>query len=229
MHAARAGGVRTVAMWSTSQHEFAEALLDAERPVPMTLTSHTARAPAKRFAVYGNNVVFGLIRALRTRFPAVERIVGAECFAAMARDFAVAHPPASPLLMFYGDAFPHFIAGLAPLAELPYLPDVARLEAARTHAYHAADAAPADATALQSLNADELVTAHIALHPSVRIIRSRHPIVTIWAMNSGEAELRPIEDPGPEDVLVVRPREAVTIVKLPPGGATFLQALAIGE
>src|SRR5262249_45068545 len=69
----------------------------------------------------------------------------------------------------------------------------------------------------------------IALHPSVRIIRSRHPIVTIWAMNSGEAELRPIEDPGPEDALVVRPREAVTIVKLPPGGATFLQALAIGE
>ena len=216
------------AVWSAGQQEFAGALLDAGQPVPAALTSHTARTPTKRFAVYRNNIVFGLISALRTRFPVVERIVGEECFATMARDFVVKHPPLSPLLMFYGDAFAGFIATLAPLAELPYLPDVARLEAARTHAYHAADAAPLDPLALQRLDADALVAARIVLHPSAHVIRSPHPIVTIWAMNSGAAELRPIDGEGPEDALVIRPDAAVSVVKLPPGGAMFLKALASG-
>jgi hypothetical protein len=215
-------------MWSAGQQDFAAALLDPGQPVPAAVTSHTTRTPAKRFAVYRNNVMFGLISALRTRFPVVERIVGEECFAAMGRDFVVTQPPASPLLMFYGGAFADFIATLAPLADLPYLPDVARLEAARTHAYHAADAVPHDGAALQRLGAEQLIAAQVALHPSVHIVRSRYPIVTIWAMNSGEAELRPIDAEGPEDALVIRPDAAVNVVKLPPGGAAFLEALATG-
>jgi hypothetical protein len=216
-------------MWSTDQKAFAKALLDAGQPVPTTLTSHTSRTPTGRFAIYRNNVVYGLISALRKRFPAVERIVGEDCFAAIARDFVVAQPPTSPLLMFYGDAFADFIATLAPLAELAYLPDVARLEAARTHAYHAADAAPLDPAAWQRLGADELIAARVTLHPSAQVIRSRHPIVTIWAMNSGEAELRPIDDEGAEDALVIRPDATVAVVKLPRGGAAFLEALAAGR
>jgi hypothetical protein len=216
-------------MWPATQHAFASALLDPQRPVPATLRSHTSRAPAKRFAVYRNNVIFGLIGALRARFPVVERIVGEECFAAMAQDFAVTHPPRSPLLIFYGDGLPDFIAELDFLAEVPYLADVARLEAARTHAYHAADAIPVGPAALQGLRADQLLAARAILHPSTHIIRSRHPIVTIWAMNSGEAELRSIEEEEPENALVVRPHGVVTVRKLPTGGAALLQALAAGE
>jgi len=213
-------------MWSAAQSEFADALLDAERSVPPMLTSHTTRTPTRRFAVYRNNVVFSLIGALRTRFPVVERIVGVECFAAMARHFIAAHPPQSPVLMFYGDDFPDFIAACLP--ELPYLPDVARLEAARTHAYHAADAEPIEPASLRALDPDDLASALVALQPSLRIVRSRHPIVTIWAMNSGETELRPLADEEPEDALVVRPRDAVSVIKLPPGGAAFLEALEAG-
>ena len=63
-------------MFAPLQNSFAAALLDSDRPVPKGLTSHTASVPAKRFAVYRNNVVVSLIDALRRRFPAVERIVG---------------------------------------------------------------------------------------------------------------------------------------------------------
>jgi hypothetical protein len=45
-------------------------------------------------------------------------------------------------------------------------------------------------------------------------------------MNSGEAELRPIDEDGPEDALVLRPQLDVLMHRLPPGGASFLQALA---
>ncbi len=83
-----------------------------------------------------------LIDALRTKFPATERIVGEEFFRAMARVFVIAHPPRSKILHTYGDDFGDFIAAFEPAAELAYLADVARLEAARTRAYHAADATP---------------------------------------------------------------------------------------
>ena len=124
---------------------FAQALLDGERPIPDGVTAHNAADPTRRFAVYRNNVVAGLVRALKDRFPVVERIVGEEFFGAMARVFVVERPPRSPLLATYGDDFAAFIAAFEPARELVYVAAVARLEAARTRAYHAADATPLDA------------------------------------------------------------------------------------
>ena len=207
---------------------FADALLAAEKPVPDRIVSHTAEIPIKRFAVYRNNVVVGLVNALRKRFPVVERVVGDEFFAAMARCFVVEQPPRSPLLMTYGDAFPDFIAHFPPTAELAYLADVARLEAARTRAYHAADGVPFDAAGLAAIPAEQIGALRMSFHPSVEIVRSPHPIVTIWAMNSGEAELGPIEEKCGEDALVARPHLDVEVRALPPGGAVFLAALGEG-
>jgi hypothetical protein len=208
------------------QHDFAAALIDAARPIPAGVVAHGGGTAAKRFAVYRNNVVAGLVNALRTRFPVIEAILGAECFAATARLFATTQPPRSPLMLLYGDAFPDFLAGFAPLAGLPYLADVARLEAARTRAYHAADAAPFDPAALRTLPADVLMHLRLGLHPSLQMLRSRHPIVTIWAMNSGEMPLAPVEEDAPEDALVIRSDGAVRVQRLPVGAAAFMQALA---
>ena len=187
---------------STDQASFARALLDPERQVPDGVTSHTHAAPAKRFAVYRNNVVVGLVDALATRFPAVQRIVGEEFFRAMAGVFVRAHPPRSPLMMDYGDDLPAFVETFAPAAELPYLADVARLEAARTRAFHAADAAPLTAAAFAALQPAELEALRLQFCPGIAIVRSAHPIVTIWAMNVDEAEPAPIDDWRSEDALV---------------------------
>lgn len=179
--------------------------------------------------MYRNNVVFGLIVALRARFPAVECIVGAECFAAVARLFVSAHPPRSPLMILYGDAFPDFLAGFGPLRELAYLPDVARLESARVQAFHAADAEPIAPAILFDDGRDRLPDTRLRLHPSVHVLRSRFPVVSIWSMNCGEAEPGSIEAFGAEDALILRRGLMVLVRTLPPGGAAFLQALAAGE
>src|SRR5712691_7336048 len=100
------GGMRKKPMFEAIQNSFAAALLDAEQQVPKALISHTAEVPAKRFAVYRNKVVTGLVDALARRFPAVQRIVGEEFFRAMGRVFVAAHPPRSPLLLRYGDDLP---------------------------------------------------------------------------------------------------------------------------
>ncbi len=211
------------------QASFAAALLDAGKPVPEGVTSHTGNQPVRRFAVYRNNVVASLVKALGVRFPATSRIVGEEFFNAMARVFITAHPPCSPLLMTYGNDFPDFIELFEPAGELPYLADVARLEAARTRAYHAAEAEPVEPNQLQTIAPEALGGMRFVLHPSAEVVRSRHPIVTIWAMNAGEAELGPIENWRPEDALVARPRLEVEVRGLPAGGAAFLAALIAGN
>jgi hypothetical protein len=147
----------------------------------------------------------------------------------MARAFVTEKPPRTPLLAGYGDEFPSFIAAFAPARELPYLADVAELEAARTRAYHAEDAVPVDADAFAALDPGAAGGLRIALHPSTEIIRSPHPIVTIWAMNAGEQPLAAIEDWRGEDALVTRPHLDVEVRLLPPGGAAFLLALATGR
>jgi hypothetical protein len=158
----------------------------------------------------------------------IERLVGGDFFAAMAREFVKRNPPRSPLLAHYGDEFAAFVAAFEPARELPYLADVARLEAARTRAYHAEDATPLGADQFAALDAEALGGIRIELHPSAAIVRSPFPIVTIWAMNSGERELGPIEDWQAEDALVVRPHLEVEVRSLPLGGAAFLGALAGG-
>jgi hypothetical protein len=215
-------------MPAASQTDFAQSLLDPDRPLPAGLMAHTSHRPEKRFAVYRNNVVVSLITALRTKFPATERIVGEEFFGAMARVFVMAHPPRSKILHTYGEDFGDFIAGFGPAAELAYLADVARLEAARTRAYHAADATALTAADFSEVAPDAIGSLRLTLHPSLEILRSRHPVVTIWSMNSGEAELAPVNENSPEDALILRPGLDVTVRLLPPGGAAFIGALANG-
>ena len=209
------------------QKRFSMALLDRTRPMPPSLRAVGQTQPERRFNVYRNNVFVSLTEALVARFSVCHALVGDEFFRAMARVFIELSPPRSPVLMTYGDDFGDFIETFPPARPVPYLADIARLEAALTCAYHAADASP--------LTVDELASApcrwermHVELHPSVRILMSPHPIVSIW-----EAHMRPDDHPmidssTAEDALVVRPDLDVEVHRLPPGAAVFLSLLLGG-
>src|SRR5262245_18562625 len=187
------------------QGDFARALVDPRLPVPKGVTAHNSDNPQERFAVYRNNRMVGLLEALEARFPATRKIVDEEFFKSAARRYIAGEPPSSPIMMFYGEAFPSFLAKFEPARSVPYLADVAKLEAARTRAYHAADAKPLTREALASAAPDDLAEARFTLHPSLEIVPSSYPIVTIYAMNSGEMELVPVTDWRAETALIVRP------------------------
>lgn len=215
-------------MSEATQARFAKALLDVEQPTPDGLTAWTARHPDRRFAIYRNNIGLGLVRVLAARFPAAERIVGSEFFAAMAKAYVNRHPPRSPLLFEYGDDLADFVARFEPAAALAYLPDVMRLEAARIKAYHAADEVPMDPGVFAALQPDDLPGLRLTLHASASVIRSTHPVVTIWAMNTGEATAELIDDWTVEEALVIRPALSVLVHRLPAGAGIFLEALQTG-
>ncbi len=211
------------------QGEFARSVLDPGRAAPEDVTSHTARRPKRRFAVYRNNVYFSLIEALAAQYPAVARLLGRELFTGIAKSYIGAHPPRSPILFLYGEDFPEFLEAAEPLKPHPYLGDVARLEWRWIQAYHAADAAPMSAQALGEIPPEDLVSTRFTLHPSCGLVSSPFPVVTIWEANVGDGEVGPIDaGSGGEDALIVRPGLEVEVRRLSPGARELISALGKG-
>ena len=211
------------------QREFAAAILDPRRPVPPGCVAPDRRLDAKRLGVYRNNVAASLIEALTQSFPAVLRIVGEEYFRAVARVYVAQDPPASPVMLEYGAGFPSFLRQLGTLSSLPYLPDVARIERAWLESHHAADAISLDPASLARLPEVHAGDACFALHPSLRIVRSSYPALTIWRMNVGDGVPGPVDLSSGEDALVLRREADVEVRAIPAGGAQFLEALAQGQ
>lgn len=212
---------------TVAQDDFAAAVLTPDRPVPSGLSNPDGKPATKRFDVYRNNVIISLSEALEVAFPVVRKLLGGENFDRLASTFVRAHPPASPVLMLYGAALPGFLQDFAPLKQIGYLPDVARLEQAMREAYHAADATPVAAEEIGALPPEALTAARIELAPPVRLVRSAWPIHAIWRFNMEGGAPKPVMQA--EDVLVVRPAFDPAPVLLGPGGAVFIEAMQAGE
>jgi len=215
---------------SEMQAAFALAVTHAGAAVPAPVTSHADPRPRKRFNVYRNNIHASLTNVLAGRFPAVRRLVGEEFFAATARAYIAERPPRSPILMQYGETFAAFLETFEPVQDVPYLPDVARIEWAWSMAYYAADAGPMARETLEHIPPEHIARSTVTLHPGLSVVRSRFPAVTIWTANTGDDEPEPIDaGSGGEDAMILRPASHVEVRRLPSGGAVFIEALARGE
>lgn len=206
------------------QAQFARALLHTSLSAPSRLL------PAERFRVHRNNFYASLIAVLRARYPVAGRLVGEDFFSMAAGAFAGARPPSSPVLIEYGEAFPAFLEGFEPVRGLPYLAGVARLEWLRHAAYHAADRTPLAAPSLAAVPPENAGALTFELHPSVGLIASPYPIVSIWETNAHDEQVRPIgPDLRGEAALVIRPEFQVEVLLLDAGGYAFASALAAGK
>lgn len=210
------------------QTRFARALLDPAIPTPAEFAAWNGSDPGCRLAVHRNNVIVSLIDALGAKFPVVAQLVGPDFFAAMARAYVVAEPPRSPILSLYGDTFAAFIPLFPPASDLPYLADVARLEAMQMRAYHAADAPALGPQDFARIAPEALPGLVVRLHPSVGVIASNYAIVSLWAAHNGLADIAEVDSFAPESALVIRPRLEVETTRLAPGGVAFFTAFANG-
>lgn len=213
------------------QADFQHALLGIEPSTPGGLRTGNGSDPAARFAVYRNNVLSSLINALADSYPVVQALVGVEFLRAMAQLYVQQHPPRSRLLVHYGDDLANFIADFDPARSLPYLADVARLEALRIQAYHAADANPVSNQQLAAAVSD---SAHLAslvfhLHPSVHVLSSAYAVRTLWAAHQGEGATEQVVIEQPEHCLVLRHQLDVLVIAVDAASAAFITRLQSGQ
>jgi hypothetical protein len=178
------------------QAVFCQAMMDASLPVPAGLIDPENASAGRRFSVYRNNIAVSLTEAMHSAFPVIAKLLGKANMDGLSGLYLRAHPPSSPLMMFYGAEFPTFLEGMSQLSHLGYLGDVARLELALRHSYHAPEA-------LATLSETELLATKVTLAPAVQLLRSRWPVQAIWHFNTVADAPQP--QPGAQDVLITRP------------------------
>ena len=181
----------------------------------------------RRLAVYRNNSRHALLSVLEAAFPVVRQLIGEQCFTAVGLTFVAQYPPQRPVLSAYGGGFPGFLATFQPLAGLPWLADVARLEWARNEALFAPEGAIFTPAQLAAVPADQLPGLQVGLHPSTRLLASRWPIHAIWDSHQpGGGALEAINLEQAQSVLVWRRQSAVAQQPLSTGEWALLTAFA---
>jgi hypothetical protein len=93
------------------QAALAAALLDAAGPLPEGLVAPGGGPIGRRFAVHRATSTLGAVAALATRHPVLERLLGVETFADLARAFLRVDRPPTALLLDWGGGLPDFVAG----------------------------------------------------------------------------------------------------------------------
>jgi hypothetical protein len=210
------------------QSAFADAIFFDHAPIPATVRVGSGRAHASRFSVYRNNVIASLIKAVAARYPVVRRLLSDDTFNNIAHLYVTAEPPRSPVLLAYGESFPQFLRRIGQSTSADYLADVAELEGARTRAYHSADATPISRHAFSVLAPEQMPDLRLALHPSMQLLKSRFPVVSVWEANV-HANDNTLSLWRPECALIARPHLQVEVRRLMAGAYEFLSALSEGR
>jgi hypothetical protein len=134
---------------------------------------------------------------------------------------------AGPASSELASEFPQFIRGLGRLASIEYLADIAELEKVRAKAAQSPIMPSVSPSWLSSALERPVDTMRVDFQPSLSLIRSRFPIVTIWQANHSGNDCT-LDQWGRETALVARCSREVATWRLPTGGFAFLSALSNG-
>ncbi|WP_068003894.1 DNA-binding domain-containing protein [Pseudovibrio axinellae] len=208
--------------------EFSQGLLEPSLPVPNGVVGRDGAVSQMRYGVYRNNVMASLIDALAANFPALHNLVGRDYFRALAAEFVRAHPPEQPVLSEFGDKFSEFIAGFSPLANYPYLKDVATMEWAWLGAYHSADHEGMAVDALSKIDPELLGDVVFTAIPASSLVYSPFALSEIWEQNRSE-KVTGVMPKTNQAILICRPDMDVTLIGLAQDVAEFAELLFAGE
>lgn len=199
--------------------------------VAATLVGRDGPRPGTRLDIYRNNIASALVRSLEGLYPALVRLMGADFFVRVARDYARANPPEHGRLLEYGFDFPEFVAGYEAAGRYPWFADVGRLELAWHRAYIAVEAEALRSDELAGVPPERMAELVLVPHPSCQRLASPYPVSNIWRIALEEEEPDdPVEvEGGAEWLLVIRPGAEVEVRTLKESGFTFLGSLAAGR
>ena len=196
----------------------------------LAMFAGSAAQARDRLALYRGNVQVNARKALANAYSICARLVGDEFFDGLAFEYATREPSTCGDLNEYGARFSAFLESFAPIAQVPYLPDVAQLEWCVHRAHYAADAPALDIAPLAAVPADRFDALPVTLHPACALVESRWPLSQLWDVHQPgfEGEFNIEFDAGPNRMLVYRPAFRVQVASLDAGSFAFLAAARAG-
>lgn len=184
---------------------------------------------AAGLAVYRNNLAHSLNEALMAAYPVLTQMVGADCMAALAAEYRDRWPQRHAPLLDYGADLPQMLAPHALSRQWPYLPSVARLEAAWLAVYHAADDATLAPAQLAALSPQAQASVVFEPRRASVLLDLEHAVHALWLAHKAEAvPQRLCLPPGRECVLLWRPGTGVHSCVVPAPAAPMVKALLAG-
>ena len=211
---------------SALQRAFAEAILSDDAPIPATVRAASGPAHASRFGVYRNNVMASLINAVAARYPVVRKLLWDDAFNRAAHLYVTRSRRARRCCSNMATAFriPRGI-GQGPRPTIsPTLPS-------SKPPARGPITPPTRCRCRGKLSRRlrrRIAGFAIKLHPSVTLLKSRFPVVSIWEANL-YANDNTLGEWKPECALVARPIWRSRFAGWRPGGYEFFAALAEGQ
>lgn len=160
---------------------------------------------AERLSVYADGYLARVEEALCEVYETVRHVLGRRAFLELTESYAKRYPSHDYNLSLVGRHLPQHLAAWPLTHELPFLPDLARLEWLVAQAVHAFEQPPLEVSQLAAWSPEDWERARVLFQPSVGCIASAWPILDMW-----ESRGRPIAEiqidlvDRPQRVLVAR-------------------------
>jgi len=213
------------------QADFALALRNPDRtPAMQRWLEGGATLAERRMAIYRANMVAAADKALSAAYPVIRQVVGDEFFHGLAREYQRETPSTSGDLNEFGGTFDAFLAGFEHVRDMPWLPDLARLEWAAHRAYGAADAPDWDPATLGTVEPERQAAIRLVWSPGLAVVASPWPIVRVWTLHQpGYAGEFSVAWDVAETALVARDGFLVGVHDCAPADAAFIAASLAGR
>jgi hypothetical protein len=183
----------------------------------------------RRLAVYTDGYPARMHEALREAFPALAHIVGARTFAEFVDRYCAAVDIPATNLNSIGEMLPEFLCNDIAAHELPFLPDLARLEWLVQQAFHATHAVPIDPAAMHPPAGRGWEDVCLDFQPGLGVVRSAWPVLDLWqARDTPRGEIDINLTGRPQNVVVWRDGFEVRCDAVSDAEATVLHSLRNG-
>jgi hypothetical protein len=205
------------------QQRFQDAILRADATPGLFAAESTGSGG---FSVYLQAYPARLTAALRDNFPALQRALGDDAFAALAGAYIAEKPSHFRSIRWFGDSLVAFLAAAPERLPHPALVDLARMDWATRAAFDAADAILLSFDEVAALQPDEWPERVFKAVPSLQILDLEWAIEPIWkALNDDGQAATDAPQALPHVLLVWRPTLECCWRSADPCEAVALRAL----
>lgn len=215
---------------SEQQRCFAAALFDSKHDVEPLLRATSNGTVASGLAIYRNNVYSNYRNSLSHSYPVLVRLVGVDYFRLLSDAYIAATPSRSGDVRVYGSGFADLLQAHEVTLQLPYLPDVARLEWSCQHVLAQPRSPAPELRSLSQLDASRYKQLRAELNPAAALLASPYPVLRIWQVNQpdhvGDASVDLAQ--GAAHMLVLRHADTVSVLDLDAAEYAFLSTLQQG-